>query len=184
MPLKSAIWEFEFMFRGVCNQVLGTRRSAARLFGAALSLALVLLVAPVVHASPVTDLAGRWSGWGTVNMTNGTKERVKCVSTFFIENGESSVRQNLRCASSAYKIDVRSDLNVKGKAITGTWEERNHNNSGQITGRLSGSTFRLAISGPVLNAKMTLNASRCKMNINITPVDFNVERIAIGMRKC
>lgn len=169
-------------FEGLQCLLMTSRRHLAR---ASLAILLLTSTFSAAHAAKaVEQLAGRWSGWGTVNMTNGTKEQVKCVATFFIENNATSIRQNLRCASAAYKIDVRSNLNMNGKAISGTWEERNHNNAGTVSGRLAGSTFRLAISGSVLNAQMTLNAGRCKMNMNITPVDFNVQRIAIGLRKC
>lgn len=145
---------------------------------------MALAPSPALSASAVQQLAGRWSGWGSVDMQNGSREQVKCVATFFVENGASRVKQNLRCASAGYKIDVRGRFNVKGNSVSGTWEERNHNNAGTVSGKVSGSTFRLAIRGPVLNASMSLATSACKMNINITPVDFNVRRIAIGLRKC
>ncbi|MEM1371888.1 MAG: hypothetical protein AAGG72_06635 [Pseudomonadota bacterium] len=173
------------------EQAAAARRSHNRaaslartsLFGLVI-LASTLVTIPASAASVVDQLAGRWSGWGSVKMTNGTTEQVKCVATFFVKNASSDVRQNLRCASASYKIDVRSDLNVKGRRISGRWEERNHSNSGNVSGSINGSTFKMAITGPVLNADMTLATSPCKMNISIRPRDYNVGDISIGLRKC
>lgn len=166
-------------------QQTNTPMAAAMVLLAALATSTPAIYTPLQAAPKTIDqLAGRWSGWGSVKMSNGATEQVKCVSTFFVENAGKAVRQNLRCASSSYKIDVRANLNVSGTSISGTWEERNHSNSGSVSGTLSGTTFRLAISGPVLNAAMTMASSPCKLNINIAPRNFNVERIAIGLSKC
>lgn len=155
---------------------------------AGLSLAALALSASQAGAesakSVIEQLDGRWSGWGQVKMSNGSSEQVKCVATFFVQGTGTAVRQNLRCASSSYKIDVRADLAVSGETVSGSWEERNHSNTGRLSGRLSGSTFKLAISGQALSADMTMSASTCKLNINIAPEAYNVDRIAIGLRKC
>lgn len=168
----------------------------ARLRTAALTLVaaslLSLLTTPLGIATGlaqsakavIEELDGRWSGWGSVKMSNGSSEQVKCVATFFVQGTGTSVRQNLRCASSGYKIDVRADITISGSAVSGTWEERNHSNTGELSGRISGSTFKLAITGQALNAAMTMSSSPCKLNINIAPRQYNVDRIAIGLRKC
>jgi len=153
----------------------------------AFALAAVTMVAtsavPVL-AGPIDQLPGRWSGWGSIQLSNGQSEQVKCVATYFVENAGKAVRQNLRCASSSYKIDAVANMKVNGNAVTGDWQERTHSNSGSINGRISGNNFKLAITGPNFNAGMALSTSACKLSINMTPQNLDVTRISIGLRKC
>ena len=54
---------------------------------AATATALVVAsMAQPVAAGSVKDLAGRWSGWGSVKLSNGATEQVKCVATYFVKN--------------------------------------------------------------------------------------------------
>lgn len=152
-------------------------------------LAGVLAVAmPAVwglaQASPVSDLPGRWSGWGAVTLNNGSSEQVKCVATYFVENGGSSVQQNLRCASASYKIDARANLNVANGQVTGAWEERTWSAMGSVAGRVTGNGFNLSIQGDTFSAAMAVTTSSCKQSISITPRGFDVSRISIGLGKC
>ena len=53
-------------------------------------------LATVALANPVPLLAGRWSGPGTISMSNGEVEQMRCVATYFIENNGGSVLRDLR----------------------------------------------------------------------------------------
>ncbi|MEL6374627.1 MAG: hypothetical protein AAFR04_11745, partial [Pseudomonadota bacterium] len=61
------------------------------------------------QASAVSKLPGRWTGWGSVTLDNGSKEKVRCVATYFLKSGGRALNQNLRCTtSSSFKISARS----------------------------------------------------------------------------
>jgi len=158
-------------------------RSTAALSTAACSAVLILGQALPAGAD-FDELAGRWSGWGSVKMHSGATEQVKCVATFFPASNGVTVRQNLRCASANYKIDVTASMQAKGSTITGTWEERTHSNSGQITGTAAGSNYNLSVSGQAFSAGIRMKSSPCKLSINIVPRNVDIARIAIGLSKC
>jgi hypothetical protein len=149
----------------------------------ATALVVVSMVQPVAAGS-VKDLAGRWSGWGSVKLSNGATEQVKCVATYFVKNAGALINQNLRCASASYKIDAKANYNVKGNALTGEWEERTHSAKGNVQGRMTGNGFRLAVKGETFSARMIVTSSRCKQSINISPRGLDVSRISIGLKKC
>lgn len=136
------------------------------------------------NTSPVSDLPGRWSGWGAVTLANGSSEQVKCVATYFVENGGSSVQQNLRCASASYKIDARANLSVANGQVTGAWEERTWSAMGSVAGRMTGNGFNLSIQGDSFSAAMAVTTLACKQSINITPRGFDVSKISISLGKC
>lgn len=136
------------------------------------------------NATPINDLPGRWSGWGSVTMANGSSEQVKCVATYFIEGGGAQVRQNLRCASTSYKIDATAKLNHTNGQLTGEWEEKTYAAIGSVAGRFTGNGFNVSIQGPAFSAAMAVTTTGCKQSINITPTGFDVSRINIGLDKC
>ncbi len=163
------------------------RRSFCDLLFGSVGAFIFLLVASIgqsAFAGEVDRLAGRWSGWGAVRLTNGTTEQVKCVATYFLKNSGNSIDQNLRCASASYKIDAKARYVLNGNAVTGTWEERTHSAQGDVYGTMVSSGFQLTIRGDTFAAKMVLTSTYCKQSINISPDGLNISNISIGLRKC
>ena len=136
------------------------------------------------RADPLGELPGRWSGTGSIRMANGTAETVKCVATYFVSGGGVNVTQNLRCASSSYKIDTKASLVVRGGQVTGSWEERQYAQSGAVTGRMTNNGFNLQISGAQFTAALQLTSTACKQSISIAPKSFDISRISVGLGKC
>lgn len=141
-------------------------------------------LATVALANPVPLLAGRWSGPGTISMSNGEVEQMRCVATYFIENNGGSVRQNLRCASQGYKIDGITNLTVAGNRVAGTWEERTWSTTGSIKGDVQNDGFSLSIDGPGFTASMALKTTNCNQSISITPRGNTVSSITMVLGKC
>ncbi len=135
-------------------------------------------------ASPVDELAGYWSGSGSVVLTNGNTERVKCAVVYKVSEGGAQIRQTLRCASADYKIDALADLRVKGEKVSGNWEEKTYSATGAVTGKYSGNNFVLMIQGANFSASMNVTVTDCKQDINISPQGLEVTRISIGLGKC
>lgn len=152
------------------------------MIGAALTSLAVLVPVPGAGAVNLQEMSGYWTGNGTVTMTNGATEQLRCVATY--KPAAQSVRQNLRCASTGYSISAAVDLKVDGAAITGTWEEKTYSANGDITGKVTDKGFALAIKGPTFNADLNLTHSACKQAIDIVPTGVDVTRISIGLGKC
>jgi hypothetical protein len=158
-----------------------------RVFEAEAVAALLLaasIVAPPVSASPLADLPGRWSGWGLVKMSNGNSEQLKCVATYFLAGGGSSLRQNLRCASTSYKIDASASLQLHSGRVSGHWHEKMYAADGSIAGRISGHGFDLSIEGKNFSAAMSVRTSICKQSVSITPRGFGISEVAMTLSKC
>jgi hypothetical protein len=155
----------------------------------AATVALLVMTAGVLTPSHpalanLKELDGYWTGTGTVKLANGQTEAVKCVVTYRVDLAQSGVRQSLRCASAAYKINARADLKIAGSAITGTWEETNYNATGAVTGKLNDSNYTLSIKAPTFTANMKLAAQRCRQAIEIEPQGLDVAGISITLSKC
>lgn len=151
---------------------------------AAVFAASFLALAVPGAAAPLNDLVGRWSGWGSVTMNSGATEQVKCVATYFVENAGAQMKQNLRCASSSYKIDATAKLDNANGQLTGQWEEKTYAAVGSVAGRFTVNGFNVSIQGPAFTAAMAVTTTSCKQSISITPTGFDISRINIGLDKC
>ena len=156
----------------------------SKLVSTAAVTAAFLVTGVTTTAAPINDLAGRWSGWGSITMSTGASEQVKCIATYFVEGGGSHVKQNLRCASSSYKIDATAKLNHANGQLSGEWEEKTYAAIGSVAGRFTGNGFNVSIKGNTFSAAMAVTTTNCKQSISITPTGFEISRISIGLDKC
>ena len=151
-------------------------------FAAAIVGGGVLAVA--AWAEPIDELAGFWSGSGSVTLAGGNTERVKCQVFYKTAGSNAQFKQTLRCASTDYAINATADLEVKAGQVTGSWEEKTYAVKGEVTGRYTGENFNLTITGANFTAAMNMTLSACKQAINITPKGLDVTRVTIGLAKC
>jgi hypothetical protein len=134
-------------------------------------------------ADPIADLTGYWSGKGSIALSNGKTERVKC-NVFYKTEGGSQLRQTMRCASADYSINSLADLRVtKGGQVSGTWEERTYAAKGDVTGRFGGDSFALSIQGVNFAAAMNVTLANCQQSLNIMPRGLEVTRVSISLAK-
>lgn len=140
--------------------------------------------AQTATATAIKQLDGYWTGTGTVKLANGSTEQVKCVVTYRVDPTLTTIRQNIRCASAAYKINGKADFKVAGNDVTGTWEETNYAATGDVVGRVLDTGFALKIKAPTFSANMKLGTSPCKQSIEIEPEGLDVRQISISLTKC
>lgn len=154
----------------------------ARLTAAMLAPILALALGSwAALADPIVDLTGYWTGNGSVALSNGRTERVKCSVLYKAEAGQ--VRQTMRCASQDYSINSLAELRVKGSQVNGTWEERTYSAKGDVPGRFGGDSFTLSIQGAAFSAAMNVTLSNCRQSLNITPQGLEVTRVSISLAK-
>src|SRR2546423_3651377 len=114
------------------------------LFGQAIKAAGVgaalMLSVSAGHAQsgPFAGFDGAWSGTGTVALSDGTTERIRCKADYKVNGSGLGLKQNLHCASDSYKFDLSSDVTSQGDRISGNWSERSRNIFGNLQGTAGG----------------------------------------------
>jgi len=69
----------------------------------------ILLISAQAQAEPGSErpflgLSGHWSGAGTVTMTDGATERIRCKAAYAVNATGKAVQQTLRCASDSLQV--------------------------------------------------------------------------------
>ncbi|HEX6001860.1 MAG TPA: hypothetical protein VFZ16_21050 [Hyphomicrobiaceae bacterium] len=160
------------------------RRAAPGLHWAGIpcALAAMLWQAPLVHADTLFDsLRGSWSGTGHIRYDNGQSEGIRCNAYYTGEGAK--LRMAIRCNSGSTKVEIRGQLTAQGKRLTGTWEERTFNASGQATGSVSADKMKLSISGGGFKGSMQVASAGKKQTVTILTEGIRMKSVTVTLGK-
>ena len=149
--------------------------------------ALVIALSSPAEAQRVAGvfevMSGQWTGEGTVRMTNGGSERIRCRATYRVHSGGSSLRQEMLCASDSYKFQVTSDLVQSAEKISGQWVETTRNVSGSVTGQVTGNLIQARVQGGAFAASFAVSTIEDRQAVTIAPQGIDVTQVAITMSR-
>lgn len=153
----------------------------------ALTAVLAIAASPVLAqrggSGPFENLGGSWSGNGTIRMSTGASERIRCRATYAVPEGGNSMQQDLRCASDSYRFDLRSDVTSQGGAISGRFLETSRNVGGALSGRAGAGTIQARAEGPGFSANLSVSTKGNQQSVTIISPGAGVQEISITMRK-
>jgi hypothetical protein len=121
--------------------------------------------------APFQQLAGQWSGSGTIDLANGTHESIKCKASYDVLEERNNLQLNIRCASDSYNFDLRGSATYAAGAIKGTWSESTRNAAGTISGTANRDQFQIVATGPSFSASMTLTVRADSQSVVIKSQD-------------
>jgi hypothetical protein len=133
--------------------------------GAALMLSLSTSHA---QSGPFAGFNGAWSGNGTVALSDGTTERIRCKADYKVDGTGLALKQNLRCASDSYRFDLTSDVTSQGDRIHGSWSEASRNIFGDLQGTAGGGQIDVFVEANGFAANLTLRTNGNKQTVQIT----------------
>src|ERR1700716_3365881 len=133
--------------------------------GAALMLSVS---AGYAQSGPFAGLDGAWSGTGTVALSNGTTEHIRCKADYKVNPSGLGLKQNLHCASDSYKFDLSSDVTSQGDRISGNWSEPSRNIFGNLQGTAGGGQIDVFVEASGFAANLTLRTNGSKQTVQIS----------------
>lgn len=168
-----------------------------RRFAAGAALAALMVLAPgagavqaeeeaaAVEGVSLAHLAGRWQGQGTVTPPSGPSESFRCVITYFMSDGSSQMKQNVRCQNANFKFDAATRLQISGAQVTGVWMDNVYALNGTVSGKITDKGFEVQLNGRFFQAKMTVVGSGCEQQVRVVPgrADYMKEMAAV-LKKC
>jgi hypothetical protein len=126
-------------------------------------------------AGPFDQLAGSWSGSGTIDLSNGRHEAIKCRASYDVLEEQSKLQLNIRCASDSYNFDLRGSATYAAGTITGNWSESSRNAAGTLSGKVEGVGFQVVAKGPTFTANLELVTRGDKQSVTIKSQDANAD---------
>jgi hypothetical protein len=147
------------------------------------AVVLAIEASTVAAAAPPTlvPLIGAWTGAGSIRLEGGQTETVKCKA-YYTDRG-ANVGVALRCASSGAKIDLRATLEATGGKIGGSWEERQFNAAGSLTGAAVGNRLSLDLDGGGFKASVVVSTAATSQTLTISAQNGGFKSVTIAFAR-
>ncbi|KJC52506.1 hypothetical protein UB31_09435 [Bradyrhizobium sp. LTSP849] len=156
--------------------------SVARIGVGAACLALVS--SGGLHAEPALDnLAGAWSGIGTMKPSDGPREKVRCKVAYNITKPGRSVSLDLRCASDAYKMVLSANIDQNGTELSGNWFESEYRQGGKVYGTNTDGLIEARIEGNTVAALVTIQTKGNHQSFLMDAPGSWVSEVAIELNR-
>jgi hypothetical protein len=117
---------------------------------------------------PFAGFEGAWSGTGTVSLSDGSTEHIRCKAEYKVNPNGMSLKQKLDCASDSYKFDLTSDVTSNGDRISGNWAEKSRNIFGNLQGTAGGGVIDVFVEANGFAANLTLRTNGTKQSVQIS----------------
>ena len=132
---------------------------------------------------PFAGLSGKWSGDGSIALTNGTTERMRCDATYVESGGGDNLDQSLRCASDSYNFDLHISLEDNAGAILGNWSELRRSIQGGISGHVSKGLIQVTTRGPSFTADVTVATRGTEQSVKIRAQSGDLSQVTITLHR-
>jgi hypothetical protein len=133
--------------------------------------------------SPFDGLSGSWNGEGSIRLSSGATERLRCRTTYDVGGGGDTLEQNLKCASDSYKFELRIELTNNAGAILGNWTEVTRDVRGGISGRGSRGLIQVVASGQSFSASVTVATHGGRQTVNIRSPSGDLSNVSITLHR-
>jgi hypothetical protein len=174
----TSIWMGKLDMKLFGSSLFGQAIKAAGV-GAALMLSVT---AGHAQSGPFAGFDGAWAGNGTVSLSDGSTEHIRCKATYSIDGTGKALTQSLRCASDSYKFDLSSNVSSQGNNVSGTWSEASRNVFGNLQGRVGDGTIDVFVEAAGFAANLTLTTRGNKQTVQISSKG-EIRGVAITMTK-
>ncbi|MEN3382465.1 MAG: hypothetical protein V7608_2509 [Hyphomicrobiales bacterium] len=167
------------------------RRSARRhCFGLRQTVFAVLLafaaspsLAQQPAEGPFAGLPGSWTGTGTIALSSGAKERIRCRAGYRLDSSSTDLRLELSCTSDSYKFELQSHITYSDHAISGSWNETTRGVGGTITGSATGTQIRARAEGQTFTAILAMNTRGTRQSVSIQSPGSEMSDITIDLTR-
>jgi hypothetical protein len=138
--------------------------------GATIVLASLLAVASPASAASggvFADLAGAWSGDGSVHLTDGSTSPLRCQANYAISGGGDHLDQTLDCTGQSQRFSFRIQLDSTNGSLLGAWQEVTRQVQGGVVGAGGGGKFELTARGQGFSAQASIVAHGGRQSVAI-----------------
>jgi hypothetical protein len=146
------------------------------------ALAALIALSPAALADTLFDnLQGSWAGSGQIRYDDGQSEGIRC-NAYYTGGGEK-LRMAIRCRSATTEVEIRGELTAQGGKLTGTWEERTFNASGEANGRVAGDKMSLSVTGGGFKGAMSVASTGAKQVVQIATEGIRMRSVNVTLGK-
>ncbi|MGQ0672961.1 MAG: hypothetical protein ACT4N2_08810 [Hyphomicrobium sp.] len=104
-----------------------------------------------------SDIAGAWTGGGSVAFATGTREKARCRATY-VKSGATSYTISAICATASGKVVQTASIKRTGPSTyAGSFYNADYDTSGSIQVAVRGNSQNVTLTSPLANASLRLS---------------------------
>ena len=151
-------------------KLFGSSLFGQAILAAGVGAALMLSVSAgrAQSSGPFAGFDGAWTGTGTVALSDGSTEHIRCKANYKVNGTGMGLKQKLDCASDSYKFDLTSDVTSNGERISGNWSEASRNIFGNLQGTAGGGQIDVFVEANGFAATLVLRTNGNKQTVEIS----------------
>jgi hypothetical protein len=154
------------------------RLGALALIGAG---AAVLLTDAAASDVNLNALNGTWRGDGTMSFESGQTERISCNGYY---KGAPNLSVVIRCKGSSSNFELRSKLQSDGDKISGSWEERTYNATGNVSGTAAAGRLNVQFSGTLMGSlQMSFSSSAQSVSVLVGTKGAGIKDVRVSLTR-
>ncbi|WP_245319798.1 hypothetical protein [Bradyrhizobium sp. LMTR 3] len=146
-----------------------------------LLLMAIVTITPSRAQQSFDNLAGSWSGVGSMKPKDGPRERVRCKVNYVVKNEGQSVKMNVRCASDAYKMELSANIDQRGSELSGNWFESEYRQGGKISGQNAGDLIDAKIESDTITALLAVRTKENRQSFTMESPGAWVSQVSIDL---
>jgi hypothetical protein len=133
---------------------------------------------PAAEAS-LDVLAGTWRGDGTMSFESGETESISCNGYY---KGAGNLSVVIRCKGTSSNFELRSKLASNGDKVSGSWEERTYNATGDVSGTASAGKLNVQFSGSLTGSlEMSFSSSSQSVSISVGTKGAGIKGVRVSL---
>jgi hypothetical protein len=126
-------------------------------------------------------LAGSWRGAGTMSFESGETEGITCNGYY---KGAANLSVVIRCKGTSSNFELRSRLEANGEKVSGSWEERTYNATGDVSGTVSAGRLNVQFSGSLTGSlEMSFSSSSQSVSVSVGTKGAGIKGVQVSLSR-
>jgi hypothetical protein len=126
-------------------------------------------------------LAGSWRGGGTMSFESGQTEDISCNGYY---KGAGTISVVIRCKGSSSNFELRSKLDANGDKVSGSWEERTYNATGDASGTVSAGKLNVRFSGSLTGSlEMSFSSTNQSVSVSVDTKGAGIKGVRVSLNR-
>jgi hypothetical protein len=136
---------------------------------------------PAAADASLDILAGSWRGDGTMSFESGETENISCNGYY---KGAGTLSVVIRCKGTSSNFELRSKLESNGDKVSGSWEERTYNATGDVSGTASAGKLNVQFSGSLTGSlDMTFSSSSQSVSVSVGTKGAGIKGVRVSLSR-
>ncbi|HWE18199.1 MAG TPA: hypothetical protein VG758_13610 [Hyphomicrobiaceae bacterium] len=116
-----------------------------------------------------------------MSFESGETENISCNGYY---KGTGTLSVVIRCKGTSSNFELRSKLEANGDKVSGSWEERTYNATGDVSGAASAGKLNVQFSGSLTGSlEMTFSSSSQSVSVSVGTKGAGIKGVRVSLSR-